>query len=414
VKGYEVHSESANHSAAQKPRMNRNIKTVGLVVFVGIVFMLGIFIGNGAIKLNTVSNSTNQSLPEDLDYSSVEELYDALKANYDGKLSEQELIDGLKSGLAEATGDPYTEYFNPKDAKAFNEQLSGSFTGIGAQLGKDDQDNLIIVSPIEGFPADKAGLRPKDVIATIDKKPTTDMSIDEAVSHIRGEKDTKVTLGIIRDKKQELSFTITRADIKVPSVNTKMLEGNIGYLQITQFSSDTTQLATKAAQEFADKKVKGIVLDLRSDPGGLLDAAVEVSSLWLPAGQTILTEKQGGVVRQTYTADGSDLLKGVPTAVLINSGSASAAEIVAGALRDNNAAKLFGEKSYGKGSVQKILDLPNGAEAKITVARWYRPNGQNIDKKGINPDKVVTMSDEDYDQNRDPQQDAALDFLRSQ
>jgi carboxyl-terminal processing protease len=239
------------------------------------------------------------------------------------------------------------------------------------------------------------------------------MSVDEAVTHIRGKKGTKVTLRILRDKTQDLSFTITRDDIKIPSVTWKVLDGNIGYVQISQFSDDTTELATKAAQEFADKKVAGVVLDMRSDPGGLLDAAVEVSSVWLSSGKTVLTEKQGGVTRQTYTSTGNDILRGMPTAVLINAGSASAAEIVAGALRDNDAATLFGEKSYGKGSVQKIIELPNGAEAKITVARWYRPNGQNIDKKGIKPDREIKMTDEDYDNNKDPQQDAAVEFLKS-
>lgn len=192
----------------------------------------------------------------------------------------------------------------------------------------------------------------------------------------------------------------------------KILDGNIGYLQITQFSGDTADLAAKAAQEFKAKGVKGVVLDLRGDPGGLLDAAVSVSSLWLPKGATVLQEKRGGVVVSTEFATGNNLLQGIPTAVLINEGSASASEITAGALKDNKVATLFGVKSFGKGSVQQIKQLPGGGELKVTIARWYRPDGENIDKKGIKPDNEVKMADQDFAAGQDPQKDAALEFLR--
>jgi carboxyl-terminal processing protease len=221
-------------------------------------------------------------------------------------------------------------------------------------------------------------------------------------------------LRVLRDKKQDLTFTITRDDIKVASVKYQILDGNIGYLQINQFNDDTTRLAIEAAREFKSKSVKGVVVDLRGNPGGLLTSAVEVSSLWLKEGDTVLKEKRGGVVVSTEAANGSSLLQGIPTAVLINEGSASASEIMAGALKDHNVATLFGAKSFGKGSVQEIKELPGGAELKITIARWYRPSGENIDKKGISPDKEVKMADDDYKNKRDPQKDAAIQFLAKQ
>lgn len=385
---------------------------VAAVVLLG-TFNVGILVGNGSIALGRMA-SQNGAMPGSLNYASVNEVYQTLRNKYDGKLTEQQLIDGLKVGLAEAANDPYTQYFNADDAKKFNEQLSGSFSGIGAQLGQNDDKELIVVAPISGSPAEKAGLKAGDIITGIDSKTTTDMSIDEAVSHIRGTKGTDVTLSIIRDN-EDSKITITRDDISVPSVEYKILDDNIGYIQISQFSDDTIRLASDAAQKFKEADVDGIVVDLRDDPGGLLDSAVSVANLWLPKGQVILQEKRGGQIIETYKSDAAQPpLKGIPTVALINGGSASAAEILAGALRDNNAATLIGEKSYGKGSVQQIEPFEDGGQLKVTIARWYRPNGQNIDKKGISPDKEVKLTAEQAKAGTDTQKDAALTFLKEQ
>jgi carboxyl-terminal processing protease len=326
-------------------------------------------------------------------------------------LNEQQLEDGLKHGLATATKDPYTVYFTPKEAKTFNEQLNNAFSGIGAQLGQDADGNLEVIAPIDSTPAAKAGLKAHDLIASINGENTTGMSVDEAVSKIRGRSGTSVKLQIVRDHSQALDFTITREDIKIPSVKTKILPGNIGYMQVSTFSDDTNNLTQKAAEQFKQENVSGIVLDLRSDPGGLLDAAVHLSSLWLPEGQTILQEKRGSQVVQSYYAQGGNVLRGIPTVVLIDGGSASASEITAGALHDNKAAYVIGQKSYGKGVVQQLINFGDGSQLKVTVASWYRPNGQNINKKGISPDKTVKVSDADAKAGNDTQLKAAQDFL---
>lgn len=393
---------------------NKFIKAaIGVVVLLG-VFSLGVDVGNGSISFGDGGKkSLNSSLPNQPDYSSVNKVYDALKDNYDGKLTEQQIEDGLKHGLAESANDPYTVYFTAKEAKDFNDQLNNSFAGIGARLSKDSDGYLVIGEAIDGFPAQKAGLQSQDIISKINGQDATKLTLDDAITKIRGPVGTQVKLEVVRDHAQTLDFTITRQEIKLPSVTTKTLDNGIGYIQISSFADDTSELAQKAAQQFKDQNVKGIVLDLRDDPGGLLTAAEDVSSLWLPEGKTILQEKRGTVVEDTGYASGKDVLNGIPTVVLINGGSASASEITAGALHDNKAAYLIGEKSYGKGVVQQLINFKDGSQLKVTVASWYRPNGQNINKKGINPDKTVKLSADDAKASNDTQLKAAQDYLNN-
>ncbi len=372
------------------------------------VFILGVNVGNQNIVLSFGGTSTG--LPSRLDYTTVNQLYTLLRTKYDGKLTETQILNGIKEGLANAPGDPYTEYFTPQAAKAFNGELNNSFSGIGAELSADQGGNIEVIAPISGSPAAQAGLQPKDLIASINGKSTTGMSVGSAVNEIRGPAGTKVTLGIIRNG-QSLSITIVRQTITVPSVNTKILNGNIGYMQITTFSSDTVNLAIQAANKFKQAHVKGIILDLRNNPGGYLSAAIGVSSLWLNPGQTVLQEKRGNQVIQTYTATGGDILNGIKTVVLINGGSASSSEITTGALHDNKQAYVIGTKSFGKGVVQQLINLKGGAEFKVTVASWYRPNGQDINKKGITPDQTVNLSAAQLSAGNDSQLQAALHYL---
>lgn len=396
----------------KRRRLWLRLGQLGLFILIAVfVFCAGVAFGNGRIRITDWGVQTeNPSLPDSLDYTSVNQVYRSLKDNYDGKLTQAQLLDGLKAGLAEATHDPYTEYFTAAQAKDFNDQLNNSFTGVGAELGKDVDGNLIIVSPIAGFPASKAGLKPQDVIASINGESTGGMSLSVAVAKIRGPKGSDVTLKVLRDKTQALSFVITRDTIKIPSVMTKTLPGNIGYMQIITFADDTASLAQAAAQQFQKAHVKGVILDVRGNPGGLLNAAVDVSSLWLPADKTVVSER-GTSGSDTLTATGNIVFQDMPTVVLIDDGSASASEITAGALHDNHLAYLIGTKSYGKGVVQQLVNLGDGSQLKVTVASWYRPNGQNINKKGITPDKVVSISDADVKAGNDIQLKAAEAYL---
>lgn len=388
------------------------LKGLGVFATAILIFTAGLGVGSGHIGLPSLqrNESLNKELPATPDYSSVTEVYRALKQNFDGELKLDALTDGMKTGLVQAAGDPYTEYMNKDQYKTFNEELTGSFTGVGAELTTDERGNIVIVAPLAGFPAEKAGLRPRDVIVEIDDKSTAGMTVSEAVTKIRGPKGTTVKIKVVRDGSQEFKFTIERAEINIPSVTSKV-ENGIGYITITRFGEDTASLAQKAAADLKQQNVKGVVLDLRSNPGGLLNAAVSVSGLWLPSGSTVLTERRGGEVINTLKTQGTPILNGIPTVVLIDQGSASASEIVAGALKDNNAATLVGEQSFGKGSVQQLINLSAGGVLKVTVARWYTPNGKNIDKEGIAPDKTVTVSDEQLKTGQDPQEDAAIQVL---
>ena len=356
-----------------------------------VIFGFGFGLGSGNLQFMNGVKNQNANLPISLNFSSVEKVYSILRKNFDGNLDEAKLTEGMKRGLVNATGDPHTEFFNAEETKQFNQELNGTFSGIGAELGKNE-DTIVIVSPISGFPAEKAGLKPKDVIAEIDGQSTYGLSVSEAANKIRGPEGTEVKLRIIRNKQEDLSFTIKRANITVPSVESKTLEGNIGYIKISRFSDDTTSLTREFAKSLKAGGSKQIILDLRGNPGGLLDAAVGVSSVWLPANKTVLQEKRADVVIKTYQSEGDPILEGVPTIILIDEGSASASEIVAGALRDNNVAKLMGTKSYGKGSVQSVENLPDGSSLKVTIAHWFTPNGRNIDKQGIEPDFKVEQS----------------------
>ena len=389
----------------------RNWKQIwGTLVGAVAVFWVGWALGSGRIAISAFQqfDSQNSSLPANLDYSSVEQVYDNLRDNYDGQLDTQKLLDGIKNGLAQAAGDPYTEYFNAKEAQDFEDELNGNFSGIGAELGKKDNE-IVIVSPIAGYPAAKAGLQAKDIIVSIDDKPTTNMTLSEAVSLIRGPADTQVKLKIFRDGAEQ-DITITRENISIPSVKWEVKDG-IGYMTISTFADDTSSLARQAALDFKSQNVRGVVVDVRGNPGGYLESSVDVASLWLPKNAVVLTEQRGGKVVETYKADGDSILEGIPTVVLIDESSASASEILAGALQDNKVATIIGVTSYGKGSVQNPIQLLSGGVLKVTIARWFTPDGQNIDKEGIEPDQKVERSFDDVKAGRDPQKDAATQKL---
>lgn len=408
------HTNGLLHTAAEKRPFIKRHKFLhfGSVVLIAVaIFGAGWLSGSGRLQVRTYQAvSSNQDLPEELDLSSINTIYQSLRENFDGELDEAALLDGIKSGLAKASGDPYTEYFNPDDAQEFIGEIEGTFEGIGAQLGKDADDNVIVISPLAGYPAEKAGLRPKDIIAEIDGEQAYDLTISDAVDKIRGPKGSTVTLTVVRGE-EVIEIPIMREQIDIPSVETEIKDG-IGILTISRFGDDTVELARQAAREFKDANVRGVILDLRGNPGGYLDGAVDVASLWLDKGDTVLTERRDNIVIDTFLARGGATLSGVKTIVLINEGSASASEIVAGALKDNGAATIIGQKSFGKGSVQQPINLKDGGLLKVTIGRWFTPDGKNIDKEGIEPDQVVEFTADDATADRDPQLDKALEAIQ--
>ena len=344
--------------------------------------------------------------------SSLNDIYTLMQRNFDGKIDANAALEGAKKGLVAAGGDPYTVYMNADESKALSDDLSGKLSGIGAEIGIKNKI-LTVVAPVSGAPAEKAGIRAQDMIAKIDGQDTTGLSVEQSVSKIRGKAGTTVKLTVVHVGATETSdITITRADISVPSVKWSMKNGNVGYIQVSTFGTDTKTLIAKAAGELKAQGATKAVLDLRNDGGGYLDAGVAVASEFLEQGKTVVSERAAGKTTDTLASSGGGNLVGDPMVVLINGGSASASEIVAGALHDNAVAQLVGEKSFGKGSVQEIKQLPGGAQLKVTVAHWYTPKGVNINKEGIKPDVEVKLSNDDYNASRDPQLDKALELLK--
>lgn len=407
--------EETNNVNTEVPKKPKNQRKVAMYTILGIfvaisVFTSGWLVGSGNISFRQngiVPVVDNRQAPRD----GINELYQTLIDNYDGEISEEDILNGQKSGLVSAADDPYTEFFTEEETEEFNAQLNGTFEGIGAELGKEGSF-VTIVAPIKGAPAEKAGVLPGDIIFEIDGEPATDITITEAVNLIRGPKGETVNLKLIRSG-EEVDVSIVRDTITIDSVEWEK-QDNTGVITISRFGDDTVSLTRQAAQELKDQGVTNVVLDVRGNPGGLLDAAVDVSAVWLPKGSTVLEEKRNGIVVQTFKTSNQPILAGIPTIVLINGGSASASEIVAGALRDNGAATLVGEQTFGKGSVQRVIPLSAGGSLKVTIARWFTPEGKNIDKEGIAPDQEVELTIEDRQAEQDPQLEAAKESLNNQ
>lgn len=340
----------------------------------------------------------------DVDLSSVETTFRELKANFDGTLDDKVLIEGASRGLVDAAGDTYTLFLNSKEAAEFDNDLTGNIGGgIGAEISIRG-DKITIIRVLKDNPAIKAGLLAGDHVQKINDESTDGLTVEQAVAKIRGEVDTTVKLQILRGTEIK-EFTVTRAIVSNPSVDSS-IEGSLGTLTISRFDSETGGLARAAAQEFKNAGVTQVILDLRGNGGGYVDAAQDVAGLWLD-NKIVVSERIGGRVFEELRSGKNPLLAGIQTIVLVNGSTASASEIVAGALQDYGVAKLVGERTFGKGSVQTLIDLPEGAQLKVTIARWYTPNGKNITTDGITPELVVGLSADDANAGRDPQLDAA-------
>jgi len=391
-------------------------KIIPVLVLIAVlcsIFFLGVYYGKlGVPKLPP-------EVPEGVDFSLLWEVWEKLEEKYPRPLDYQKMIYGAASGLVESLGDPYTVFFTPEESKIFEEDIAGEFEGVGMEIGIREKE-LTVIAPLEGTPAQKAGLRAGDKILKINNDSTNGMTLDEAVKLIRGPKGTEVRLTISREEwDSPKEFKIIRAVIQIPSLKWEIKEipatgEQIAYIKLYQFSERISSDFKKAALEILDSPVQKIILDLRNNPGGLLHKAQDIAGWFLKRGDIVVIEDFGGTKASVeYKAKGNSLFLNYPTVVLINKGSASGAEILAAALRDNRGVKLVGETSFGKGMVQQPVSLKGGATLKVTVAQWLTPKGKLIEGVGLKPDYPVEITEEDYKAGRDPQLDKAIEILEN-
>ncbi len=371
---------------------------------------------NQALYLGEVTgkyDKDNGQWSQNVDFNLYWDIWDTLRNNYINKeeFSEKKMFYGSLKGMVSALGDPYTEFMDPQENKDFNEEMSGSFEGVGMEVGIRD-DVLTVISPLEGTPAFRAGIMAGDKILEIDSEITKGMNINEAVSKIRGPKGSEVVLTIFRENLEEvLEFKIIRDTIIVKSVTHNILDDDIHLIKIISFNNDTQKLFLEAVNNIYNSDPKGLIIDLRNNPGGYLETPVALLGEWID-GEIAVIEKFGDGRVMDYKSSGLNRLTNYPTVVLINGGSASASEIMTGALQYHGKAVIVGEKSYGKGSVQILKPLRDGSALKMTMAEWLTPAGENINEKGITPDKEVVLSYDDYKEDRDPQLKSAIDLLK--
>lgn len=413
-------------------RRGRRLLRSLIGIYVGLLLVLagfvsGLVVGEqraeaertGAITKGRVAGDAGEySGIEDIDFNLFWRVWETVQDKYVKQPVEDEsLFRGAVAGIVSSLNDPYSVYFDPPTAQEFADELRGTFSGIGAEIGiKNDQ--LVIVAPLADSPAINAGLRPGDQIIAIDETSTSGMTIERAVSLIRGEKGTVVKLLIFRDVdgREPFEISIMRDTIIVKSVTWEMKHTPagvpVGYVQMRQFNEETVPLFGQAIGDFQKQGMRGMILDLRGNPGGFLGSAIEVAGEWVGRDVVVIEQKRGSE-QESYTANRRARLAGVPTVVLVNAGSASGSEIVAGALQDGVFATIVGETTFGKGSVQDYEELPDGSALKLTIAEWLTPKERAINEVGIEPDIEIELTLEDYNENKDPQLEKALELIES-
>ncbi len=401
----------------QNINLKQNFPKFIIAVF---LFVLGIWVGRNVDIpfLPTPDQGKYQVLnklyqKDSVDFATFWEAWDKLNTTYLNKkdLSGEKLLQGAIAGMVSAAGDPYTSYFSPDDNQSFNDELSGTFEGVGMELGSKS-GKLVVIAPLEDSPAAKAGILAGDQIVAIDGKDASKMTIADAVSKVRGKAGTKIKLQLLRSGKDKpLDLELTRAKINVKSIKHK-IEGDTAIINITRFGDTTKQEWDDIVNELSTKGIKKIVLDLRNDPGGRLDTAIYIGGDFLTTKDVVVQQEDSDGKRQQFNSDKEGRLQGDKVVVLINKGSASASEIVTGALRDHKKATTLGETSFGKGTVQAVNDLKDGSGLHITIAKWLTPKGDWIHGKGITPDIKIDLTEEDLTSGTDPQLAKALELLK--
>ncbi len=406
---------------------SRQILIISVIISLALGFTGGFWLQNlnTANSLSTVKNLINLDggKSENVDFSLFWKVYNDLNVKYvdKGKIDSQKILYGAINGLVNSVGDPYTVFLEPVTSKKFQEEISGSFGGVGIEIGKRN-NILTVIAPLKDTPAFKAGIKAGDKILKIDGKSTADLAIEEAVNLIRGKKGTKVILTIQNATTKDIE--LIRDNIKVPTIEWKLVEqGNkkIAYMQIYSFNQTIDSEFKKASEEILKSNANSLIIDLRNNPGGLLDSAINLAGWFLDKNQVVVSEVFRDGTKNEFRSDGNSSLKKYPTVILMNGGSASASEILAGALHDNRNIKIVGEKSFGKGSVQELQNYGDGSSLKVTIAKWFTPNGISISEKGIEADVEVKIKEEDLKEEgkieigapgKDPQLDKAIEVLK--
>lgn len=386
------------------------------IILLAAVFGAGVFVGySKRPAIEKISNLLNKETGQNpvIDFAPFWKSWNIVKEKYasDNGLDEQKMVWGAIQGMVGSLEDPYTVFMPPAEKTMFESEVRGNFEGVGMEIGIK-KSVLTVIAPLKGTPAYRAGILAGDKILKIDEKETMDLTIDEAVRLIRGKGGTKVKLTIFREGEENTrEFEIIRETINIPIIDTEVKPGKIFVIKLYNFSEKSPQAFRAALRQMIESGGEKLILDLRSNPGGYLEASVDIASWFLAMGKTVAKEHFNDGRETIYRSKGYDIFNNLPLVILINQGSASASEILAGALKEHGIAKLVGEKTFGKGSVQELVNVTDKTALKITIARWLTPNGVSISKEGLKPDVEVKISREDIENNRDPQMEKALDLL---
>ena len=382
-------------------------------------FVGGIFFGyqkTPAIEKITVLFNKEAAKPAEVDFSPFWSAWAMVESKFvkaNNGLDEQKMVWGAIQGMVKSLDDPYSVFFPPQEAKMFQEDISGEFQGVGMEIGIRDEV-LTVIAPLKNTPAWRAGIKSGDKIIKIDDTLTFGLATDEAVSLIRGEGGTEVLLTIAREgEDKNLEIAITRDVIKIPVIESETKPGGIFVIKLYNFGGNSISAFRQELRNFAFSENDKLIIDLRGNAGGYLEAAVDITSWFLPSGKTVVLEKFGTGEEKAYRSKGYNAFEGLPMVVLVNKGSASASEIMAGALQEHGIATLVGEKTFGKGSVQELVTIAQKASLKLTIAYWLTPNGKSISDEGLEPDIKVEMTKEDFEKDRDPQMEKAIELLNN-
>lgn len=403
--------------------MNERYKQATIAIFlIGVVFFVGFNLGEKkAMQERPPLNILNATSTEDVDLAAFWKAWNILDQNFVKKSSttpdikSEDKVWGAIAGLAASYDDPYTMFFPPVESKAFEEEIRGSFGGVGMEIAIQD-GVLTVIAPLKGTPAYRAGVKSGDKIISIDEKPAIGMSTEEAISIIRGESGTSVSITFAREGvKEPIVKNIVRENINIPTVDTKLTKEGVFVISLYNFSATSPNLFRNSLREFVESGSNKLVLDLRGNPGGYLEAALDMASWFLPAGKTVVTEDFGGNRDpKVYKSKGYDIFTDkLKMVILINEGSASASEILAGALREYDKATLIGTNTFGKGSVQELVNITDDTSLKVTVAHWLTPKGNTISDGGLAPDIEVKLNAENTKDGNDPQLNEAVKYLLS-